>query len=115
MINDTQPNTSWYIPLKIPFRKPTQENEPNFLEIEFLLDTGATNCFSKIQTWNASKTYLSPSKYELNRDNDTKLRTTNSQSLPTECLVKHRLLPFRDHHATLTITFSIVDTKHKIL
>ena len=114
MINHTQPNTSWYIPLNIPLKKPTQKTEPNFLRIEILLDTGATICISNSQTWNAIKTYLSPCKYELRKDVDTKLGTVNSQLLPTEGIVKLTLLPFRDNHAILTITFATAETKYII-
>ena len=79
MIKDTQSNTSSCILLIIPIKTPTQETEPNFLEIEFLSDTGATICILNTQTWNAMKIDLSPSLYEPKQDVDTKLGTAKSQ------------------------------------
>ena len=114
MINDTQRNTSSNIPLNIPSRKPTQNTETKFFEIEFLLQTGANICILYTQIWTSIKTYLSPSKHELKQDVDTKLRTASSQLLPPEGIVKLTLNPFRDHHATLTTTFAIADTKYNI-
>ena len=111
MINDIQPNTSWYIPLKTPLKKPTQKIELNFLKIEFLLDTGATICILTTQTWIATETYLTPFKYELKQDVVTESRTTNTQLLPAECLIKFTFLPFREHQATLTIRFATAETK----
>ena len=115
MTNDTQPNTSWYIPLNIPIKKATQKTEPNFLEIEFLSDTCATVCILNTQTWRMIKTYLSSSKHEIKQDVDTKTKTANSQLQPTESCVKLTLPPIKDQHATLTNTFAIADTKNIFL
>ena len=49
------------------------------------------------------------------RNVETNLKTANCQLLSIEGIVKHKLLPFRDHHATLTITFAKADTKYNIL
>ena len=35
MMNYTQPDTSWFIPLIIPLNKPAQKAEQNFLDINF--------------------------------------------------------------------------------
>ena len=115
MMNYTQPNTSWYIPLNNPLKKPTQKSEPFSFEIEFPWDTDATIWILNTQTWNAMKAYPSPSEYELKQDVDTKVRTASSQILPIEGIFKLTFLPFRDNHATLTITFAKAHTKNNIL
>ena len=58
------------------------------------MDTSATICILNTETWNAIKTYLSPSKYELKQGVHTKLTTAISLFLPTERIVKRTLLPF---------------------
>ena len=79
------------------------------------MDTIATICIFNTETWNARKTFLSPSKYELKQGVHTKLTATNSLFLPTERVVQRTLLPFWDHHATLTITFAIAYPEYKKL
>ena len=60
------------------------------------------------------RTYFSQSKNDFKQDLGTKLRTANNQLLPTKSIVKLTLLPFRDHHAILTITFATADTRNNI-
>ena len=112
MIVDTQPDTSWYIPLNFPLNKPTQKLSTHFFEIGLFLDTDANKCILNNQACNAITTYLTPSKDELRQYVDEKVRTAKSQLLPNEGFVTPTLLPFRDHHATLTITLAIADTKY---
>ena len=96
-------------PIKQANTKPSTEF---FSEIGLFLDTGANKCILINQACNAIATYLSPLKYELRQDVDTRLRTAKSQLLPNEGNDKPTLLPFRDHHATLTITLAFADTKY---
>ena len=61
MINETQPNTSRLIPLKIPLNKPTKKPTkktkkiPTLWKKEFRLLTCATICTLNTQTWKAMK------------------------------------------------------------
>ena len=112
MIRETQPYTSSYIPLNIPLTKFNQKFQPNFLDIELLLDTGAVICILNTQTWNATMTYHLPSRKELKQEVDATLGTAKNQLLPSEGKVKLTLLSFGAHDAKLTITFRIADTKH---
>ena len=105
----------WYIPLNAALKKPIQETELKFLENEFFLDPGAIVCFLITHIWNSIKTYLWPSKYDLRQEVDTKLRPANCQLIPTEGNIRLKFLPFRDYHATLTITFEKPDFIYKIL
>ena len=56
------------------------------------------------------KNYISQSKYELKQDVDTNLGTANIHLVQTESFVMLALLPFRDHHALLTISLTTADT-----
>ena len=55
VMNKTQPNISWCIPLGVPLEKPTQKTTLKTLKVEIVLDTDATVSFSNTQTWNAVK------------------------------------------------------------
>ena len=60
----TKPGSRWYIPLNVPFKKPTEKSEAKLLQIEFSLDTGATINILNTPTWNAIKTHLHQCKNE---------------------------------------------------
>ena len=73
----TKPSWSWYISLKVPWKKSTKKLDPNFLEVEVLLNTGATISILNSPTWNAIKTHLHHPNYEEKKTLSNK--TTNSK------------------------------------
>ena len=88
---------------------------PNFLEIEFLLDTGATICILNLATWNAIKQILRIDETNLDTSQQTKLRTANNDLLPTNGLLHLNLFPIKEKSFTLNLTFAIANTKYNIL
>ena len=56
-LNKVDAASSWYLSLNIKAKTSKLKQDPNFLEIEFLLDTGATICIINLATWNAINKY----------------------------------------------------------
>ena len=86
-----------------------QKSEPNYLEVEFLLYTGATICII-----NAIKRTKVISENDLDTTESTKLRTASNELLPTKGLLHLNLFPMKNHPFTLRLTFAIADTKLSI-
>ena len=79
----TKPVSSWYLHLNVLLKRSTHKSEPNFLEIEFLLDTGAIISILDPPSGNAIKIHLHQSKNESETDHQTKLRTAINQLILT--------------------------------
>ena len=99
----------------VPSEKSTQKSEANFLEIGFLLNTGGVISVLICPTLNAIKTHLHQSKCQYEENSETKARRARNQLISIKGVVKLTIPLFRDHSATLAITFAIADTKYKIL
>ena len=114
-LNKIDAASSWYVSLNIKAKTSKLKQDPNFLEIEFLLDTGATICIINLATWNAIKQILRIDETNLDTSQQTKLRTANNDLLPTNGLLHLNLFPIKENPFTLNLTFAIANTKYNIL
>ena len=92
-LNKIDAASSWYASLNIKAKTSKLKRDPNFLEVEFLLDTGATICIINLATWNAIKQILRIDENNLDTSQQTKLRTANIELLPTNGLLHLYLFP----------------------
>ena len=87
------------------------KHDPNFPEIEFLLDTGATICIINLATWNVIKQIIHIDENNLNISQTTKIQTANNELLPTNGLLHVILFLIKENPFTLNLTFAIANTK----
>ena len=114
-LNKSNNANSWYLTLNVKAKTSKLKPDPNFLEIEFLIDTGATICILNQTTWNAIKDLLHINEKNLDQTTNTQLRTANNDLLPTVGLLHFHLFPIKEHPSTINDTFAIADTKYNIL